>query len=100
MTGAFLGNSKVATRFAPFRAVRQNPSSGAGRCKQMCQLVPQGAVDLGEPKFLQSRIQHNEGTLKISPTHGGAHPIVPAHPQTCCQTFCLKAAQKRPRALL
>jgi hypothetical protein len=100
MTGVLAWNSKVATCFAPFPPMRENPSPRSGMCQQMRKFVTQSAIDFGGAKFLQRRIKQNEEALEIRTTDGGAHAIVPVHPQTCRQTFCLERAQQGGGALL
>jgi len=69
MTGPLAWNSKVATRFAPFPSVRQNPSARAEMCQQMGQLMAQRSIDFTGPEFLQSWIKQNKAALEISSTH-------------------------------
>ena len=57
MTTRFVADSEIATRRAPFGAVRQNvPAPDAKLREKMREFVPKGAIDLGVPVFEQARI--------------------------------------------
>lgn len=92
MTGRFARNSKVATGFAPFPPMGQNPSPRPGIGQQMSQLVAQRAVDFGLTKFLQGRIQQYEGVLEVRAAHRRPHAMIPIHSQTFRQIFGVQVA--------
>ncbi len=58
----------------------------------MSQLVAQRAVDFGLAKFLQGRIQQNEGVLEVRAAHRRPHAMIPIHSQTCRQIFDVQVA--------
>ena len=74
----FIHKSEIDARRLPLATVRGDAAASSAMMRQQVrQLVAQGAVDLGVPKFTKSRIQVDKPLRGERGARRGAHPRVP-----------------------
>ena len=64
---------------------RDAAPASAELCEQMCQFVPEGAVDLRWIMLVQARIQRNEFAAKIRASGGTEKSRIPFYLQRACE---------------
>lgn len=80
MAAFFVSDSKLATRVAPLWTMRSNaPATGAKLGEQMCELVPEGALNLGRAMVVQARIEYDEVGTRFGAASRTAQSGIPFH---------------------
>ena len=92
----FTRNPEIATSLAPLRPVRCNPSTpSSGVCDEMCEFMPQRAIDFLRAVRSQPRIQGNDRPAKVRASRCRAKTRIPFNLDMACELREAKRGNKR-----